>query len=115
MAEAYNKSFRKLVLKECARLKCVTEVAAKFGIGRRSVQRWLKLQRLNLDLAPQTRKSGPRKANYALFETMVRENPDITQQEIAKAVGMSSSGVGRALKRIGIVFKKKRYYIKKEM
>ena len=67
-----------------------------------------------MDLTPQKRKSGPRKADYALFKAIISENPNITQHAIAKRVGMSSSGVGRALKRIGIVYKKKRYCIKKE-
>ena len=37
---------------------------------------------------------------------MIPNNPSITQVQMAYKMGMGSSGVGRALKRIGIVYKK---------
>ena len=90
------------------------EVASELRICSDSVRKWARLLKTYGTLEPRKRANKPRKANYEQLKYIIAENPSITQAEIAQIVGMSKSGVGDALKRIGIVYKKKRYHIRKQ-
>ena len=53
--------------------------------------------------SPRKRQNKPRKANYEQLSRIVKKNPHLLQREIAKMVGMSKSGVGYALRNLGII------------
>ena len=79
----------------------IAQVAARFGVGVASVVRWLK--------SPSPKETRNRKAtkiDMAALERDVREHPDAFQYERAARFGVSQRGVGQALRRLGVTYKK---------
>ena len=80
----------------------IPEVAARFCVGVASVTRWLKR------VEPQmTRHKPATKIDRIALARDVREHPDAYQAERARRLGVSEQGVGHALRRMGITYKKK--------
>ena len=79
----------------------IAEVADRFCVGVATVVRWL--QRLE----PQrTRYKPATKIDRIALARDVREHPDAYQSERAQRLGVSKPGIGHALKRMNITYKK---------
>jgi transposase len=79
----------------------IAEVAERFCVGIASVTRWLKR------VTPQmTRVKPATKIDRIALARDVREYPDAYQAERAKRLGVSEKGVGHALRRMNITYKK---------
>ncbi|MBV8357141.1 MAG: transposase [Deltaproteobacteria bacterium] len=79
----------------------IAEVATRFGVGIASVVRWLK------KVEPQrTRNKPATKIDMAALAQDVRNNPDAYQYERAQRLGVSQKGIGHALRRLGVTYKK---------
>lgn len=79
----------------------IAEVAARFCVGVASVVRWIK------DPEPQlTRNKPATKIDMEALSRDVKENPDAYQAERAKRLGASEKGIGHALRRMGVTYKK---------
>ena len=80
----------------------IAEVAARFCVGVASVVRWLK------DPEPKTSRDKPAtKIDMAALARDVLAYPDAYQYERAHRLGVSEKGIGHALRRMGISYKKK--------
>ena len=79
----------------------IAEVAARFCIGIATVVRWLKR------VEPQrTRVKPATKIDRIALARDVREYPDAFQHERAARLGVSQKGIGHALRRMNITYKK---------
>lgn len=98
----YSVDFRKKVLQIRAKEDLSIEaVALRFGVGKASVMRWL------IELAPKkTRNKPATKIDMESLKKDVEEYPDSYQYERASRLGVSKSGIGFALKRLGVTYKK---------
>ena len=79
----------------------IAQAAARFGVGVASVTRWLK--------SPVPKAKRNRKANkidMAALARDLREHPDAFQYERAARFGVSQRGIGQALRRLGVTYKK---------
>jgi len=98
----YSLDFRKRVFaiqnKEGLTFK---QTSARFGVGMRTLFSW------KTRIKPCTTRNKPAtKINMELLKKDVEENPDSFQWERAKKFEMSQRGIGYALKRLGITYKK---------
>ena len=98
----YPSSFRRKVLsvREQEGLTIV-QVAARFCVGIASVTRWLKNPDPKL-----TRNKPATKIDMIALARDVREFPDAYQAERAQRLGVSTQGIGHALRRMNISYKK---------
>jgi len=79
----------------------IAEVAERFCVGIATVVRWLKR------VEPQrTRVKPATKIDRIALARDVREYPDAYQSERAKRLGVSEKGIGHALRRMNITYKK---------
>ena len=79
----------------------IAEVAERFCIGIASVVRWLnRVEPQRTRIKPATR------IDRIALARDVREYPDAYQSERAKRLGVSEKGVGHALRRMNITYKK---------
>ena len=99
---SYSSDFRAKVLTVRAQEGLsLAAVSARFGVGIASVTRWLKKPE------PQrTRYKPATKIDRIKLARDVREHPDAYQYERAKRFGVSEKGIGHALRRMGITYKK---------
>jgi transposase len=98
----YSLDFRSKVLfvREKEELT-IAEVAERFHVGVATVVRWLKR------LEPQrTRVKPATKIDRIALARDVREHPDAYQSERARRLGVSEKGIGHALRRMNITYKK---------
>jgi transposase len=98
----YSVDFRKKVLdiKEKEGLS-FAKVAERFSIGIASVVRWTK----NID-AKIKRNKPATKIDMELLKKDIEEYPDAYQYERGERLGVSAMGIGHALKRLGVTYKK---------
>lgn len=98
----YPSSFRRKVLsvREKEGLT-IAQVAARFCVGIASVTRWVKNPDPKL-----TRNKPATKIDMEALARDVLEHPDAYQYERAQRLGVSEKGVGHALRRMGITYKK---------
>ena len=98
----YSLDFRRKVLtvREKEGLT-IAEVATRFCVGIASVVRWIDR------IEPQmTRNKPATKIDRIALARDVREYPDAYQAERAKRLGVSEKGIGHALRRMNITYKK---------
>jgi transposase len=98
----YSVDFRKKVLltKEQEKLT-FSEVSKRFCIGSASVEIWSK------KIGPKrTRTKSPTKIDWDKLEKDVQKHPLSYQYERAQMFGISRQGIGYALKRLKIAYKK---------
>lgn len=98
----YPSSFCRKVLSVCEKEGLtIAEVANRFCVGVASVTRWLK----NPD--PKLRRHKPAtKIDMEALAEDVRAYPDAYPYERAQRLGVSEKGMGHALRRLGISYKK---------
>lgn len=98
----YSIDFRKKVLELREREELsIGAVALRFDVGKASVMRWL------VELAPKkTRNKPATKIDMDSLKKDIEEHPDSYQHERASRLGVSKSGIGSALKRLGVTYKK---------
>jgi hypothetical protein len=98
----YSLDFRKKVLKiRSEEALSIKEVAKRFGVGKASVMRWL------VALEPKRKRNKPAtKIDMDLLQADVVNFPDSFQYERAQRFGVSKSGIGSALLRLKISYKK---------
>lgn len=99
----YSLDFRRKVLsvrdKEALSMK---EVAERFDVGIASVMRWVK------NITPQmTRHKPALKLNMEALARDVQEHPDSYHHERAERFSVSPTCIRKALKRLGVTYKKK--------
>lgn len=101
----YPLKFRQQVLKLKEKESLTySEAAKRFGIGLASVMRWTK------QLAPcKTRNKPALNINAEALRRDVEQHPDAYQYERAQRFGVSTSGIGKALQRLGVTRKKSRF------
>ena len=98
----YSLDFRRKVLAVRRRDKLSFEAVAKlFSVGKQSVYNWSK--RLE---AKQTRDRPSTQIKLDAVKQDTTQYPDSYIYERAQRLGMSTSGVHRALKRLGYTYKK---------
>ena len=98
----YSSDFRRKVLsvREKEGLT-IAQVAARFCVGVASVVRWIKQP------DPQrTRNKPATKIDMEALAQDVVDHPDAYQYERAKRLGVSEKGIGHALRRMGLSYKK---------
>ena len=98
----YSTDFRRKVLEIKEREGLSFEkAAARFGVGKSSVQRWTEC------LEPCRKRNKPAtKIDMELLGQDVELYPDAYQYERAERLGCSQRGIGEALKRLSISRKK---------
>ena len=98
----YSSDFRRKVLSvRQSEGLTISEVSARFCVGIASVVRWLKKPEPQL-----TRNKPPTRISTAALEQDIAEFPDAYQYERARRLGVSTKGIGHALRRLGVTFKK---------
>ena len=124
MATALSVDLRKRVVAACTlEGASYEEAAARFGVGRASVSRWLRLFRETEALHPKPLPGRvPRidKSGEALVEELVQARPDATVAELAEAFRMrvgcrpiATCIMHRALDRLGLTRKKRLFALQK--
>lgn len=99
----YSSDFRRKVLsvREKENLT-IAQVAARFCVGVASVVRWIK--------HPEPKRTRNKPATRIDMDALARDvldYPDAYQYERAGRLGVSEKGVGHALRRMGVSYKKK--------
>jgi transposase len=98
----YSRDFREKVLSVKAKENLsFAKVAERFGIGMASVVRWG-----NRIEAKETRNKKPTKIDVNALKEDVKNYPDAYQHERAKRFGVTAWGIGNALRRLGVTYKK---------
>ena len=98
----YPLKFRQKVLSVRAREGLtIAQAAARFDIGVASVVRWLKSP-----VPKATRNKKATKIDMVALARDVRDHPDAFQYERAARFGVSQRGIGEALRRLGVTYKK---------
>jgi hypothetical protein len=98
----YSSEFRHKVLSvRKAEQLTIDEVAARFCVGVASVVRWLSCPE-----PKRTRHKPAVRIDRIALARDVREFPDAYHYERAQRLGASASGIGHALQRMNITFKK---------
>lgn len=99
---SYSIDFRRKVLQIRQREGLSLEQAAqRFGIGKQTVYNWTK--RL---IPMKNRNKGATKLDMAALAEDVRKYPDSYHFERAQRFNVSTRGIGYALKRLGVSYKK---------
>ena len=79
----------------------IEQTAQRFCIGVASITRWLK------NIEPQTNRNKPAtKIDMQALKQDVELYPDAYQYERAERLGVSEKGIGHALRRMGVSYKK---------
>jgi transposase len=116
MAYGHDVTFReRVVAAHAGGKRGVHTLAEMFGIGYRTIQRWLARQRATGSVAPAPGAGGWKSPiDSALLTMLIREAPDATAAELCweynqrvEASGQTSvAAIGRARQRLGFVRKK---------
>ena len=98
----YSLDFRRKVLSvRKAEKLTIAQVAARFSVGIASVTRWIK------EIKPKATRNKPAtKIDMDALAQDVIDFPDDYQYERAKRLGVSEKGIGHALRRMGVSYKK---------
>ena len=116
MAKALSLDLRTRVLAAIAAGARHREAAVRFGVSAASVSRWRALERAQGDARPGPlggdRRSGRIEAQGKLIQRLLNETPDITTQELRRALGAQGFWFGygtiqRFFRRHGITRKKR--------
>ena len=103
--KAYTLDLRERVVKFVAGGGTRAQAARLFGLGERTVYRYLAAAKTNT-LAPKTRWGHWRKLDPAKLQVHVRHHPDATLQELQTVFGVSHNAVWVRLRQLGFTLKK---------
>jgi transposase len=109
--EAYSMDLRRRVIGACDAGKGTKEVAATFGVSPAWVRRLKQHRRERGDIVPRTGGgSRGRKIDRDRLAALVEEQPDATLVELRDRLGVAVTAwaVGKALRGLGLTFKKSR-------
>lgn len=98
----YSIDLRRKVIAQLAEGYSVRQVAKNFGIHFTTVQQW----KTRDCLEPTKRTSYPAKIDLKALMADVEQYPDAYQYERAKRFHCSQADIGKALKKLGISYKK---------
>ena len=97
----YSVQFRKKVLKVQSEGKSFIELSKRFKISTRTISRWKK------EINPKVRRNKrPIKIDNEALKKDIKDYPDSYSYERARRLGVSTSGIKHAKKRMGITYKK---------
>ena len=82
------------------------EARERFAVSERTICSWVKLKRATGSLKAEAVPRSPHKLLDKELLSYVEANPDAFLKEIAEHFGCSNTGVHKALKRLGITYKK---------
>jgi len=85
------------------------ETGKIFNVGATTVRSWVVQYEETGDVSNKPLNRKPKKLDPDKLRTYVKEHPDDTQQEIADAFGCTNQAVSKALRRLKITRKKKRF------
>jgi transposase len=78
-----------------------------FGIGERTIRRWIILKKETNSLSPRPHGGGrPYKANPSELKAYITANPDKTLEELARKFNAGKTSIWRCLRKINYVHKK---------
>ena len=112
MAKAYSLDLRKKVVEFISQGNKKRKAAKVFNIGKNTIHRWLRSLAKGEDLVPKKRTYFETKVSSEILIEYVNKHPDHTLKEIGAAVGLHYSRVQKRLKKLKIILKKKRHFIK---
>lgn len=113
----YSVDLRKKIVDAIKNGMTQIDAAEVFNVSRRTIYSWLCIQEQTGSLEPQT---GFQKGHshgitdLDKFKKFVDQHADYTQEEIAEHFSVGSSTIGRALKKISYVRKKRITHIQSE-
>lgn len=97
----YSIDFRRKVFSVKAKKNLsIRAVAKHFDIGVATVTRW------NKRISPKPLARNPRTINYTALKEDVKKHPDSYCCERAQRLGVSKTGIFKAMKRLSITYKK---------
>jgi transposase len=111
----YSVDLRKKVIAFLEKGNTRNKAAEVFGIGRDTIFRWLRKKKNTGTLDPCPPSNAPKKCPDQELLQYIKANNDAGLQELANKFQMSSSGIWRSLKRLGVTRKKSPCSTKKEM
>lgn len=111
----YSLDLRKRVIIQLSEGMSIAEVSQLFNITRQTIYNWEKLHKKN-QLKPRDNcMRRPKKVSQESLENHIKKHPDATLGEIAKHFNCAASSIHYRIKKGKITYKKKSFYILKEM
>ena len=107
MVKAYSQDLRIKVINYINEGNSKFEACKIFKIGRYNIYRWIRQQKLTGNLKQKEVTRQARKVHYQKLQEIIEKYPDKTLKELGKIFNMSASGIGYALEKLNITFKKK--------
>jgi transposase len=109
---AYSMDLRQRVLADCDRGLSTSAVAAKYTVSPAWVRRLLQRRRETGEVKPRQGRPGPKPkldAHRDRLRELVGQHPDLSPAEYRDRLGVACCAltVWRALRRLGLTFKKK--------
>jgi transposase len=112
---AYSMDLRVRVLADCDKGMATSEAAAKYSVSPAWVRRLKQRRAAGLGIDPKRGRPGPKPAlaegqgEGARLAELARAEPDLSAQEYKERLGLGChpTTVWRALRRLGLTFKKK--------
>lgn len=106
---SYSKDLRERAVSYRLSGHTVRKTAEVFGVGICAISEWVKKYKETGDLSNKPLNRGFKKIDPEKLKAYVAEHPDAYQKEIAAYFNCSEAAVWKALKRLKITRKKRRY------
>jgi transposase len=103
---AYSEDLRMRAIKYVESGHKYKESAERYGISERTICNWVRLKKESGSLKVEVVPRSPHKLHNDELLAYVKANPDAFLREIAEHFGCSKSAVHKALKRLGVTYKK---------
>jgi transposase len=104
--KAYSEDLRIRVIEYVESGHKYEEAGAIYGVSERTICNWVKLKKERGSLKVESVSRSPHKLHNEELLAYVKEHPDAYLKEIAENFKCCVSAVHKALKRLGIVYKK---------
>lgn len=109
---SYSKDLREKAVSYYMKGHTLIETQGIFGISKSTISKWVIKYKETGDLSNKPLNRGHKKINPDELVAYIEEHPDAFQKEIAEVFNCSAVAVGKALKRLGIIRKKRALHIK---
>jgi transposase len=103
---AYSEDLRIRVIKYVESGHKYAEAAERYGVSNRTICNWVKLKKETGRLKAEPVPRSPHKLHDEELLAYVKANPDAYLKEIAEYFKCCTAAVYKALKRLGVVYKK---------